>query len=71
MRALTVTHAFGSYEVGEIIADKDAMKAALGSNPAHVVRVNLPDEAEKPAKADKSKPTTDASDTAPTPAAAS
>lgn len=36
---LRVIQAFASYEVGEAIADADAIDAALADNPTFVVRV--------------------------------
>lgn len=43
--ALTVTNPFGDRNVGDVITDAAEMQAALASNPASVVRVNLPDQA--------------------------
>ncbi|MCJ2084605.1 hypothetical protein MKK88_01160 [Methylobacterium sp. E-005] len=77
MRALTVTHAFGDYAPGDQITDKAAMKAALDTNPGHVVAVNMPkpdapaDAPKKGSKADDAKPATDPADPASSPSTAS
>jgi hypothetical protein len=80
MRALTVTHAFGDYAAGDQITDKPAMKAALETNPGHVVAVNLPkpekaddtaDAPKKAAKADDAKSAPDTAASASSPSTAS
>lgn len=79
MRALTVTHAFGDYAPGDIIADRSTMNSVLETNPGHVVAVNLSkDDAEalgvapkKAAKADDAKSAADTAAPASTPSTAS
>lgn len=80
MRALTVTHAFGDYAPGAQITDKAEMKAALETNPGHVVAVNLPkpdksddaaDAPKRPAKADDAKSATETAAPASAPPTAS
>jgi hypothetical protein len=45
MNALTVTHEFAPYKVGDHIFDPKLIKEiSEGHNHAKVVRVNLPDE---------------------------
>jgi hypothetical protein len=79
MRALTVTHAFGTYAPGDQITDKADVKAALASNPGYVVAINLPkpdadvgaDSQKKPAKADDGKAAASAGSGDPSPSPAS
>jgi hypothetical protein len=80
MRALRVTLAFGDYGPGDTITDKTEMKAALETNPGHVVAVNMPkpdkaddtaDAPKKPAKADDAKPAPDTAAPASSPSTAS
>lgn len=55
MFALKVTQPFAAYGVGDTIDDKEAMKAAMATNPAYVVRVNLPDPEPDGGKASEAK----------------
>lgn len=50
MQALIVTEPFGEYRIGQSITDAEKMKDALATNPAYVVRVDLPETpSEEPA----------------------
>lgn len=79
MRALTVTHAFGTYAPGDQITDKSDVKAALASNPGYVVAINLAkpdadanaDAQKKPAKAEDTKPPVADGSSDPSPSTAS
>lgn len=48
---LVVTIPFGPYATGQEITDAQMVKAVAASNPAHVVRVAIPDPEPEPSKA--------------------
>lgn len=49
MLALTITHAFGAYQVGQTVTDEAEIAAiCAGSNQDRVVRTNLPDPKPEP-----------------------
>lgn len=51
MLGLVVTHPFGTWEKGDLIADPEYVEKVLASDhAARVVRVNVPDPVEPPAK---------------------